>query len=216
MWALYAATYTAANTSETISHRLEYNAVEPVKLASTLLVNVPLGIWKDVQFAKFFGKAPLPSNAKALPKAALASPAVVPRGALAAFLLRDSLTIFGGFCLPDLLRNSIFGQDAATSHTQSIISQLTVPALMQLVATPVHLLGLDLCSSHTGPGRLLRVSQSLASTTIARCFRVVPAFGVGCVVNTELRSLFNRHNAPSSRGAKVLDMNVYDEDGARL
>ena len=79
-----------------------------------------------------------------------------------------------------------------------------------------HLLGLDLCSSHTGPGRLLRVSQSLAPTTIARCFRVVPAFGVGCVVNTELRSLFNRHNAPSSRGAKVPDMNVYDEDGARL
>lgn len=210
VWALYAATYTAANASETITHRLECQAVEPVKLASTLLVNVPLGIWKDVQFGKIFGNKPAPPNVKGSPKAALGSSALVSRGALAAFLLRDALTIFGGFCLPGLMRNFAFGHDAATSHTQMIISQLTVPALMQIVATPAHLLGLDLCSSHAGSGRIRRVSQSLVPATTARCFRVVPAFGIGCVVNSELRSLFNKHAAPSSVEPKARNMTVFD------
>lgn len=84
---------------------------------------------------------------------------------------------------------------AADPAAQMAAAQLLVPILSQLVATPVHLLGLDLYSS---PGRGARgeragrIRRALVGTTAVRCARIVPAFGVGGIVNTELRGWFRR------------------------
>lgn len=71
-----------------------------------------------------------------------------------------------------------------------------MPAAFQFVATPLHLLGLDLVGR---PGRVggaggtsmleraERVRRDWFSASSVRAVRILPAFGVGCVVNTELR-----------------------------
>jgi hypothetical protein len=73
--------------------------------------------------------------------------------------------------------------------------QLSVPILSQVVATPVHLLALDFYNNQhkegSGP-RIARMRRSLLPTTAMRCSRIIPAFGVGLVVNTNLRDHFHK------------------------
>lgn len=233
VWTLYAATYTVANASESAAAKWKSSAVEPIKMASTILVNVPLGIWKDVRFAQLFGygqAAPATATAATATTAAGAAsvssaktaslPTIrVPRTAMAAFLLRDSLTIFGGFCLPGLMTDFIKGKDGTVSHTHTVVAQLTVPALTQVVATPVHLIGLDICSpQHSGtvPQRMSRISHSLVPATVARCVRILPAFGVGVIANTELRSYFNSIGEPGGQKAESADVGLFTEEAATI
>lgn len=71
-----------------------------------------------------------------------------------------------------------------------------MPAAFQFVATPLHLLGLDLVGRPGGAAgagdtsmweRAERVRRDWFSASSVRAVRILPAFGVGCVVNTELR-----------------------------
>jgi hypothetical protein len=71
-------------------------------------------------------------------------------------------------------------------------AQFITPAAVQLVSTPLHLLGLDLYNRPEarvgGPdGRVGRVVRDWAKSAAARMCRIVPAFGVGGVVNTKVR-----------------------------
>lgn len=169
---------------------------------STFLVNVPLGLWKDVRFAQIYGTGSASDPARMAKTAALPSP--VPcrtpnlgssRAATATFLLRDAITIFGSFTLAPWLAAAIPDKLVAHPHAQTIITQLSVPSLTQLVATPLHLLGLDLYNrQHNVPwsDRLARTRRYLPSATVVRCIRIIPAFGFGCLTNTELRSVFHR------------------------
>ncbi|KAK2608944.1 hypothetical protein QQS21_002520 [Conoideocrella luteorostrata] len=203
IWALYAATYTAANGSETVARHsnLQAAAVGTIVFVATLAVNVPLGIQKDARFAQAFGcQTRAPSVRDSLVRAGQLPVAptslIVPRPAVAAFLLRDSLTIFGSFTLPGLIMGS--SSSSQRSHMspqmQAIVGQLTVPALMQVVATPVHLVGLDMYNRQGGSvtllNRLNRLPRQLTSSTVARCIRIIPGFGCGCIVNAKLRTYF--------------------------
>ncbi|GAD94185.1 hypothetical protein AOR_1_62174 [Paecilomyces variotii No. 5] len=207
---LYGATYSTANLSETIAKDIfqvtDTATVQSAIFISTFVVNVPLGLWKDVRFAQFYGTAsdrpikPIPDtrSGTAMPSPRLSSPSAVtakvvgrvPISICATFLLRDALTISGSFTLADMLSGYIPNSLTANPHTKSILSQLVVPALTQLVAAPVHLFGLDL---HNRPhavrfsNRLVRIRQGMLSTVAARCFRLIPAFGIGCIMNRELR-----------------------------
>lgn len=72
------------------------------------------------------------------------------------------------------------------------IAQFVTPAAVQLVSTPLHLLGLDLYNRpgvHVGgrDGRAARVLRDWGKSAAARICRIVPAFGVGGVVNTKVR-----------------------------
>ncbi|KAF7548946.1 hypothetical protein G7Z17_g6742 [Cylindrodendrum hubeiense] len=53
VWALYAATYAVANGSETLGNEFQIAAVGTVTFVSTMMVNVPMGVWKDVRFAQW-------------------------------------------------------------------------------------------------------------------------------------------------------------------
>jgi len=69
------------------------------------------------------------------------------------------------------------------------IAQLSSPVLVQLVATPIHLLGLDL---YNRPGiplneRLNHLKKIYTHSVVLRMLRFLPAFGIGGVVNIELR-----------------------------
>ncbi|CAN9128820.1 unnamed protein product [Alternaria alternata] len=59
MWTLYAATYTTANTVESIGTAITAGAdrilISSITFISTCLVNVPLGVWKDLKDLGFKG-----------------------------------------------------------------------------------------------------------------------------------------------------------------
>ncbi|KAI0139001.1 hypothetical protein F4776DRAFT_662699 [Hypoxylon sp. NC0597] len=107
LWTLYASTFTAANTSETVVKYWKPAAAGAVTFVATVLVNTPLGIWKDLQFARIYGgsRANETLNSKVPVVQHSAKKAItsrVPVGGLsrapvAVFLLRDSLTLYGAF-----------------------------------------------------------------------------------------------------------------------
>ncbi|OTA95581.1 hypothetical protein M434DRAFT_69197 [Hypoxylon sp. CO27-5] len=191
LWTLYAATFTAANTSETVVKDWKPAAVGAVTFVATVLVNVPLGIWKDLRFAQIYGGAGVnePPIAPAVPTAG------IPRAPAAVFLLRDSLTLYGSFVLPQAISNLLSNSTVASAHTTALMVQLIVPASTQLVATPVHLLGLDIYNRpQKGLGlanRLENIKRYFGSATALRCIRVLPAFGFGIMANRDLRGYFH-------------------------
>ena len=195
MCVLYAATFTVANTSDTILRSLGGSVpAEPLRVAATLLVNVPLGIWKDVRFTQMFGSG----KAVNVPRPRPTAPA------MAAFLMRDCMTIFGGFCLPGLLTGPLANHTALGSSAQAaVVAQLVAPPLVQVVATPVHLHAVGLCAGNAGLQKVFTVS-TLAPATMARCLRVIPPFGVGCLVNTEVRVRFAAAEFPGTADRETL------------
>ncbi|KAG6366941.1 hypothetical protein INS49_001122 [Diaporthe citri] len=191
VWTLYAATYLTANVTETVSDK--YFAIEKaltgtIVSTAVFIVNTPLGVWKDVRFSQLFSapQEPEPKTARISRAAAsaqtgagspktispqAAAPRKMPTSATAAFLMRDIITVFGSFALAPQVSAIIPDSLARTAQAKASASQLLVPALTQVVATPVHLLALDI---YGRPGRFGFVSRAgkarekLASTTVMR------------------------------------------------
>jgi hypothetical protein len=191
IWTLYAATYTVANGTESVAKEAYPPKADLITFASTFLVNVPLGVWKDVRFAQLFGSCPDATAAAA--KTTARTPSRVASVAVTAtFLLRDGVTIFGSFTLAPYCTPLIPDYAAGYPHSKTVVTQIFVPVLSQLVATPLHLLGLDLYSRPyqlPWSDRLAIIRRNLRATTVMRCVRIVPAFGFGCLANMGLRSL---------------------------
>lgn len=198
IWTLYAATYTTANTVETAARHLTQKAdqllVQSVTFLSTITVNVPLGVWKDVRFVQMFGR---PSALAAVQEGATrAAPPPVQRpkflGTVASiFLIRDAITIFGAVNLPPMISASLPEDTFANPMLKMATMQLLVPVFSQIFATPIHLLGLDMYSHPNHESRLARIRRNLGATTLVRCARIIPAFGVGLIANTGLREYFH-------------------------
>jgi hypothetical protein len=190
-WILYAATYAVSNTSQTLTRNLDKAVSSSITFAATMLVNVPLGIWKDISFAQTYGvsKAATASTTQSVTPC----PSKVSRAATLTFLARDGLTIFGSFVLAPAAASSIPDSMANNAHTKTLITQLTVPVISQWFATPLHLLGLDFHNRQQSihfSGRMHRIKGDLLSSTLMRCLRIIPAFGVGCIANVEARLAF--------------------------
>lgn len=71
------------------------------------------------------------------------------------------------------------------------LAQFVAPAAVQVLSTPLHLLGLDVYNRR-GCGVSWRerwdaVRSAWVGSCVARIGRIVPAFGVGGVVNAEVR-----------------------------
>lgn len=207
VWTLYAATYTTANGVESIAKAFTTKAdqvlVSSVTFLSTCIVNVPLGVWKDVRFVQLYGrptttKAAIENPLKTKGASSQAQPPPIsrpkfPRAVGATFLFRDAITIFGSVNLPPMLTSSVPDSMFSSPAIKMAAMQIFTPVLSQIFATPVHLLGLDLYSKplSTNSERLSRMRRSIGPTTVMRCSRIIPAFGVGLVMNTGLRDYFH-------------------------
>jgi hypothetical protein len=169
------------------------------------VVNVPLGVWKDVRFVQTYGQPTAANTISAVPLIAKAAATTtqrslkqatkVPRTIAATFLLRDAITIFGSINLPPMLFPLLSDSHFSSSAMKIATLQLSVPILSQVFATPVHLMALDLYNNPKKDGstaRLARMRRNLGPTTAMRCSRIIPAFGVGLIVNTGLRNHFHR------------------------
>merc|ERR1711939_1152245 len=114
----------------------------PTKFFAISSVNMSLCVYKDSCFARMFG-APSSSSA-----------AVVPRLSYALFAIRDSMTIFASFNLPPIIApqlaslpsaiTSRFSRILSTESGRANTAQFLAPAAIQMISTPIHLLGLDL------------------------------------------------------------------------
>lgn len=185
IFALYTGTYLTANTLDTATSTILNNPATtitagPNKFLATSTANLSLCLYKDSQFTKLFGAA----NAAARP---------VPGVTYALFAARDCLTIFASFNLPPLIAPYLPLSEAAQKHVSALsAAQFLAPAGLQLLSTPLHLLGLDLYNRERGTGvtwaeRARKVRKDWLGSAVARMGRIVPAFGVGGVVNMRVR-----------------------------
>lgn len=210
IYTLYSATYLTANTIDTVTSTLRnqpFPTVTPgtAKFVTTTAVNMSICVYKDARFAKIFGPssgpspAPSSSTSPSSPIAAAAVAAVaktaakIPKSSYMLFCLRDSVTIFASFNVPLLIAPSIPDYIAATPGMKVAMAQFASPALMQFISTPMHLLGLDLYNRQAPGGlgwqeRLTRIRRDYISSSFARIGKIVPAYGVGGVVNVRLRA----------------------------
>ncbi|OAQ90045.1 sequence orphan [Purpureocillium lilacinum] len=192
---LYAGTYLTANALDTFTSAARARPASavsagPAKFAASSAANVALCVYKDRQFVRLFGAV----------SSAASSARPVPLPCYALFTLRDCITIFASFNLPPLLAPRIdqrLSSDLRRHISGLTAAQFLAPAAVQLLSTPLHLLGLDLYnrpSAATGqlPGpswrdRWAAVRANWLVSAAARVCRIVPAFGVGGVVNTKVR-----------------------------
>jgi hypothetical protein len=151
------------------------------KFVATSTSNLALCLYKDNKFTQLFGSQ--------------GSKRPVPLPTFALFTVRDCLTIFASFNLPPLFAPKIeryMGEEVKKYVGAASVAQFATPAAIQFVSTPLHLLGLDLynrpSSRMSGPdGRVSQVVKNWAKSAFARIGRIIPAFGVGGVVNTKAR-----------------------------
>ncbi|TKA80103.1 hypothetical protein B0A49_02448 [Cryomyces minteri] len=182
IFTLYFGTYLAANTLDTTSSTLNSKPAStttsgPTKFIATSTTNLSLCLYKDSRFTKLFG---------------VAAPRAIPPASYALFAARDCLTIFASFNVPPVIAPHL-PMNAAVERYMSRASaaQFLAPAAVQAFSTPLHLLGLDLYNRNGGTpflDRLKKVRTDWFKSTLARMGRIVPAFGVGGVVNNTVRS----------------------------
>ncbi|KAF7502556.1 hypothetical protein GJ744_005495 [Endocarpon pusillum] len=199
IFALYSSTYFTANAIDTITSTLHAQSpttvtTGPTKFLATSAVNMSLSVYKDSHFARMF------SATAATATRSNPATSTIPKISYLLFSLRDSLTIFASFNLPPLIAAhlgplsphlpSLFAPLLSTPSSRTNTAQFLAPALMQLVSTPLHLLGLDMFNRQRRLGahqRLSRVRRDWGVSALARMGRIVPAFGVGGVVNAAAR-----------------------------
>lgn len=174
IWAVYSGTYIAANSVEAMCQYQNRPALYPKFFASSG-ANVMLSVWKDETFARMFGVGevkPLPGRCYGL------------------FATRDSMTIFASFTLPGPISVMMQNKFACTPLFADNVSQLLSPCAMQFLSCPLHLHGLDLYNRR-GPisvaDRISFISREYYKTAFARIARILPAFGVGGILNKFLR-----------------------------
>ncbi|GAB1319586.1 Putative membrane protein like [Madurella fahalii] len=192
IFSVYGGTYLTANTLDTaLSTARDLPATHvssgTPKFAAPSLANIGLGIYKDQVFVRLFGPSGMTPRPVTLPSYLL-------------FAVRDCMTIFASFNVPHLLGPALsrrLGDEVQRHVSGQTIAQFAAPAAVQFVSTPVHLLGLDMYNRPRVAGgwrdRWAAVSKNWAVSTAARICRIVPAFGVGGVVNVKVRrSLMER------------------------
>ena len=186
IWGVFSSTYVVANNVEALCGRNNIDPLHPKFLCSAV-TNVSASVAKDYAFARMFGKGPVKPMS---------------RTSLGLFATRDSMTILASFTLPNLIAKKLVNNMAFTSKNADITSQLLAPVSIQIFSTPLHIYGLDLYN-RTGNDvkfaeRLTFIKQEYLKTLMARVSRIFPAFGIGGVVNKQLRKQghFFIHNLP--------------------
>ncbi|KAI1429925.1 hypothetical protein F5Y12DRAFT_211533 [Xylaria sp. FL1777] len=184
---LYGGTYLTANTLDTATSTVRgtpatYVSSGTDKFAASSAANIGLCIYKDQVYVKMFGPG--------------GPPRPVPLPSYALFALRDCLTIFASFNVPPLLGPVISEHLSAEMRRRvsgQTIAQFAAPAAVQLLSTPIHLLGLDMYNRPGGVGgvswadRWTLIRKNWLISSAARVGRIVPAFGLGGTVNMKVR-----------------------------
>lgn len=177
---VYATTYLAANTTQLVCE-LKDTPWQYPKFLVTSGVNIAASVAKDRAFAKMFAKADAPTSRP------------FPLRSLGLFGLRDSLTIMASFNLPPLVTPWVESLGVSPSAARTAV-QLTLPLAVQVISVPMHLNGLDLYNrpDATSAERVRFIGREYAKTLAARWARILPAYGIGGVINSEALAVMRR------------------------
>lgn len=177
---VYSLTYGANNLVDVLGERYELESAvqSSMKLIGATGAYTSASILKDVAFAKMFSQA---DAAKTEVKRA------VPLTTYGTFLFRDSLIIGAGFILPAMVADGL-KSNGMEPQTAAKVAQLGTPCAMQLVITPIHLLGLNLYNAPDAAmsERMRTVAKGYPDATGVRMLRFFWAYGVGGLVNKAL------------------------------
>jgi hypothetical protein len=179
----FSGTYVVANCIQGHYDRTHQDAKIP-KFIGSSCTNVTLSVMKDRAFARMYG---------------VGQQRPVPLGSYGLFATRDSMTILASFTLPPVVSQRLLQPMGFSAAAADTLAQLLTPVSMQVVSTPMHLLGLDLYNRPlaTAAERARFVAREYMKTTAARMSRILPAFGFGGVVNKAARAegvaLLGRH-----------------------
>jgi len=171
---VYGATYGAANLADTYSRRNLLDNAKVAVLASSTTANTAATIAKDRAFAQLFGAS---------------APRPVPMPTYGIWGGRDLLTMAFAFTVPPLASDAMQDRLGVSPKTANVVATLAVPCVAQLVAAPLHLLGLNLYNEPTASlaQRLATVRSQALTTILAKSMRVFAAFSLAGLVNKELR-----------------------------
>mmetsp|Transcript_5121 Transcript_5121/g.23573 ORF Transcript_5121/g.23573 Transcript_5121/m.23573 type:complete len:400 (+) Transcript_5121:170-1369(+) len=210
---VYAGTYAAANLSDVVGERAHASANSKAagKFTATTGANMLGGIAKDAAFARMFGA----------PAAGAAAGLIVPFASYGLFATRDALTVGGAFFLPGALSNALVASGQSKDEsTASAVAQLVSPPLMQVVCTPMHLLALNMVNAPvaTLAQRVAALKVSTPPALVARSLRMLPAYGIGGILNTTLsargRDAARRKFLPSAEDLKAVKERLGRRGGA--
>lgn len=183
VWGLYGCTYIAANTASSMSEFQDVSDQLPKFICSSM-VNIGLCIRKDAIFTKMFGLAAVAQSS-------------VPMISLGMFTVRDCLTLAASFNAPEYMSAALSEKNAQaawglTSTQIANISQMVCPVAVQFFSTPLHLTALDLFNrpQATNGERAAFVKTKYPSMVLARCSRIIPAFGIGGIGNKKLKNFY--------------------------
>jgi hypothetical protein len=99
------------------------------KLLITFSVNSSFSIFKDKKLTQKLGTGEVRS---------------FPKRSLALFFVRDTIAMFSAFTVPPILAKYLQKETSMKENTAVRAAQIVAPVSIQIFATPIHLLGLDL------------------------------------------------------------------------
>jgi hypothetical protein len=203
MWATYALTYSAANSLRTWTEHQEYVAASRNKViagstASTsgtqkpststtatlfvgvTIVNTSASLVKDRAYARMFGNA---------------AAASVPPISYALWITRDFTVIGSSFILPGTVAAMLQESTSLKEKEALKIAQVLTPMVAQLIAGPLHFVGLDCYNRNLDhmpfklqvEERTKFLASGFREVVAARMVRILPGYGVAGVWNTSLR-----------------------------
>ena len=167
-----------------------------VVFLGTTAANSTAALAKDRAYARMFGST-----------SASTSTGFLPHTALALWLARDLTAIGSSFVLPPYVAQYLhdYSQQSQSTTTRTTttpsettlaVAQFVTPMAAQLVAGPLHFLGLDACNrpmptiSWANRWQAL-VQTGLSSFLLARMARILPSYGIGGVWNQQGRHAWN-------------------------
>lgn len=177
LWGVYGGTYLAVNVATTACDRVRATDEQRhlTKFLGVSSVNLTLNVSKDRVFTKMFGSG---------------APQAVPLRSIAAFGVRDCMTVFASFNVAPVVAESLAAGGAATEVAAArTVAQLCCPVLMQWFSAPLHLLGLNWYNAKhaTTADRAQFIKSEYFKTAAARSCRILPAFGIAPLINAPLR-----------------------------
>jgi hypothetical protein len=204
VWAVYASTYTVANTLKTLVEHQEQSRKTQSNSSSSNNNNNHADVASYGRLAIFLGTSITNSGGSAIKdrfiartfaaRDSFATTAKVPVASYGLWVSRDLVSIGSSFVLPDLIARK-FATDPEDVTRLRDISQIGVPIVTQFVAGPLHLLGLDMFNRPMQDLSLQRriverssfLVQGYGAAVGARVARIIPGYGLGGVLNTHLR-----------------------------
>ena len=212
LWGTYACTYAAANSLRTLSDHHETTRLEletraktsttansssfPSTASSgaaalflgTTAVNMSTSIMKDRAYARMLG------NHLQQAAATVTTPRV-PLVSYAMWMSRDLTVVGSSFLLPSIVAPWIQEQTNLSREQALTVAQVASPVSAQLIAGPLHFVGLDWYnrpqSSVSLAERMRFLRSGLVEVVGARMLRFLPGYGLAGVWNRGFRKAWH-------------------------